>query len=423
MEKKNKQKWTKINPGNNAKNIFPRTYYQLINYLRFKSECFLDTTNFIKSSGKMIPWKHLKSFFTLNLITEKVHDEIQEKIQQGQNVDIKKFNVAKVISFEEMRLIFPDTCPLYYNFISCMHNPAILDSPIFYLEALFSQKAKNKILSDQDEVTYQSAYRLIMGKLESGRNINKINAFGEKISDHDRYINESIVRRIKKKKEAINKPHHNALNDCKSLSLALIYCLKKGRNITYITSDIDNIANLYTWIDAISQQLTLKIIILNRIKNWSEDEKNVFWQKGRPISLFIDYEKEFIKHVNGMRADILAHDWKKVSFGFTIKYWSEKDNKFINYMVKFDKSVRELLLHLHDNCSCPYVKNIDYGNWFKYTFWPLAINNKYFKVSISRKKLIVNSSTPPWIKHDIHCRNSNIDPLSIYDFRGYSQFK
>jgi len=414
MNKKKNKNYNRVNDKNNFYNFFPRIYFKIVNFFKYKSIYFLDTSNIIADKNrKKIGFIFYIPFINF-FITEKVNNEIIEKIKQGHKVI--NINKIKIIKFDLIREELPDVCPLYYNYISNMYNPAVLDSPLFVLEMLLSEKAKGKKLSEENEKIYNKIFSMI----NNGRS-KEINIFGEKGSNYEKYIDESFYRLIKKKKNSIKKPHHNQQNDCKNLSLALIYCLLKRKNLIYISSDIDNIAYLFNWIEGVAQQSVFKQIILSRFHKLPDHDKKR-WSEGKPISIFVNYEDEFKKLFNGYMTDMLSHDWKKTAFHFILKYWDQKEKKFIKYKFSFNNLSRELLLTLHGNCSCPYVKNYDYGNWIKYLYWPLLPHNKYFKILLLKKRIIKVSSSPNWILHSANCNNRNLDPLSVYDFRGYSQF-
>jgi hypothetical protein len=404
----------KINPKTNVFNFLPRILKQIFSRIRYGSVYFFDTNAIMLlknvDDGRIKNWiGGIRDY----KITETIDKEVKEKESLGYSK--KNKNKISILTFEGLRIRWSSTCVLYYNYISCMYNPAILDNPTFLTELLLGNKMRGNDLNKAQQETYD----FLINKFQQGAK-NEENIFLEKKSDLERHIDNSAVNAIRKKNKAINKPYENKANDFKNLSLILLYCLLEKKNTTLITSDSDYIAALLDWEEAVSQQLCFKQIVLEYIGNLSDDDKKEFY-KGRRLMIFVNWE-EFYKKFHGIRQDLLAHGWKKSYFSFKLKYWDKEKKKYFNGIsVSFNNVCRENLINLHQNLTCPLVRNVDMGNYFSYLFWPLMPKNKYFKISVKIKDLVKYNQNVPWYVHEGICKYVKEDKNGKID--NFSQFR
>lgn len=411
------QQISRINDRTNIKNFFPRIFYKTLAFIKYKHVYFFDA-NIIARPIYDID-NRLKKLFTWNksyFVLEEVYNEAREQITNKKFIRILDKRLC-IINFEDLRCRHPEICPLYYYFISKMYNPATINSLSFFFEKFIAQRARGHLADDYEK---KSLMR-IMDKVVKSKN-NTINTFGETKTDFEKTIDKSFFISFKKKKQAIKTNPEKFFNDYKNLSLALIYCLLEQKNVTLVTADHDMVANFYTLIEAISQELTFKKIILDKL---DANEKRVI-MNGRKITYYID-KKEFDKTEDGIRADILNHDWKKGGFYFRVKFWDKVNKKYINdFYLKFDESMRDVFLNLHGNLSCHFSQNNTHINWLHILYWwpPSSIHDLiyYFIKVVAWKKKIINKNNI-FITKEIHqkyCKYFGADQNNkLYDYVGF----
>lgn len=227
----------------------------------------------------------------------------------------------------------------------------------------------------------------------------KFNAFGKKKDDYEDYINKSFIRIFRKKRKILQGEDENYFNDYKNLSLIFIYTLLNKTNTTFITSDFDVFYNIITWTESICNHLTIKHLLLSRLKQ--EGMHRVM--KGEKITYHIKYKK-FENFYNELFDDFRNRDWKKDSFSIKIKFWDTTKQKYNNGICyNFNEQSRELLLHLHGQFICPFSPNHTDGNYMRYRYYwpPKSIKNiDEIKVEVIRKNFV--HGRPPIVSREVH---------------------
>ena len=356
-------------------------------------QAYIFDTNMLVSNGKRD--SRQRSLFTINRnywATETTFREANSLIFDKQYTRIFNHSL-KELSFGKLREHYPNTCPLYYNYISAMHNPAIVWGENFDAELIVRALIKNKTLTaEEDKINQVVSSRLSQKKYQ-----------GEETDKIMRLLRKTNVNMLSKKREAIRKEDKNYFNDLKSLSLALLYCLQRKKNVTFITSDSDFLSIIFDLFATVIQQSTFSMKILPSL----DDEKKRDLLKKKRLPFFLD-SFEFIKHMENYTADVYADNWKKDYLIFKIKYWDIPTQKYTTLDFRFDTTIREIFLNSHGGLFCPCAKNNENGNWLAYMYWwpPSSVHSiKTLKVVVRAKNGIIKEDayvTEP--NHAAYCR-------------------
>lgn len=317
-------------------------------------------------------------------ITDIIKKEIDALQKNGKT---KIFNEKlNFISFSILREKYPSICPVYYNFISRMYNPANIASPEFQIHLIQSFKLREKPLPRKAEQNYM----FLMNRLKKDSE-NEFDYLHEKKTELRQNMDISIFQYFQKKIK--NRKSKNLLNDYKNISLIILFIILKKRNVIFITSDRDLIAIVLILCESIAQDLTFNYLIL---KNLPTEEKQLLL-RNRKIKKNLDFT-EFKKQYSGVLGDLISRNWQKNYKYLKIRLWDNNKKHFIeDLIIKFDPITRESLIKLHGPLSCPYGQNNDYGNWIHYTFSPPIIKPESSLVetilsikNISRKETYVS---------------------------------
>lgn len=325
--------------------------------------------------------RHLK-LFTLNRnywATETTFREANSLIFDKKYKRIFNHKL-KELSFGKLREYYPNTCPLYYNYISAMHNPAIVWGENFDAELVVRSLIKNKTLTKEEEKINQIVSSRLSQKKYKEEDTDKVL----------RFLRKTNVNMLSKKREAIRKDDKNYFNDLKSLSLALLYCLQRKKNVTFITSDSDFLSIIFDLFATVIQQSTFSMKILPSL----DDPKKRDLMNKKRITFFLD-SFEFVKHMEKYTADVYADNWKKDFLIFKIKYWDIPTQKYTTLDFRFDPTIREIFLNSHGSLFCPCAKNNENGNWLAYMYWwpPTSVHNlKTLKVVVRAKNGIIKEN-------------------------------
>ena len=380
-----------------------------------KNIIFLDT-NMVVSNSELEDSRYNNiSFSTENFfLPEKFKEEVEILLS---NPGYRRINTSEftTISFDQIRDISPEMCPVYYNFLIQMNNPAVVDSPNFFHSILESKMLKNKKLSKEE----QKIMNLVSDKTKE-RN----NAINEMFSKYGvEWEDNSELRFLKKKRTAIKKSDPNYFNDIRSISLMLIYCLLKKKSATLLTSDVDLVELFFNLTESISAQSALKFTILPLLT----DKHHKIISSGSKAEFTIDVKDLTEKRVSIMH-DIYSHRENKTDIIlFEIKYWSIKEQRYYNYQFYFSEDTRTLFLKSHGALNCLPARNAEYGNWLKFEyFWPPA-NIDEFKAMKMKvfvfKKPTVNYENREFSNtiHNSNCLYIEEDKKNNYAF--FSDFK
>ena len=345
----------------------------ILSKIKYGQIYIFDTNMVISNSKKDL--RHIK-LMTLNnnyWITETISDEVNDFLSREKYRLIQKRKL-ETISFSELRNKYPNVCPLYYNYISAMHNPAIVWGENFGAEMAVRALIKNGLLNDEeDKINTKTINRLVRKRDSEKDKLLKL-------------LGKSSILNLSKKRNAIRKSDKNYFNDLKSLSLSLLYCLQEKKNVTFITSDSDFLNIIFDMFSTIIQQSTFDYEILPQLTN----EIKLKILNGKTHSFFLN-SFEFKKHMDKYTGDAFSDNWKKDYLIFNIKYWDIKEQKYTKLEFRFNETMRQLFLNSHGNLECPFVKNNDCGSWIHYRYWwpPNSIHNiNILKVMIRVKNII-----------------------------------
>lgn len=370
-----------------------KLYRELESNLFYKKTFFLDSNFLIPKNDRR--HKILRNKGRKFLVTEYIFNEINKKNNDWQKIISP--NRLNIINFEDLRINFPATCPLYYNFIKSMHNPANICNPDFFINKNFAVKEKHKLTNERIDFN-----QVLISRFYKGHK-NEFNKLGKKKGDWENYLNASFLSRLNKRKSLKNKGTL-FFNDYKNLSLILVYTLLNRRNSYFFTSDIDIFCNLFTWIDSMAHQTALKIILLNQMKEEGKTEL----LKGKKLVFYINYD-EFKKQCDETLEYLLIDNKKKKRFNLVIKYWDKNKQKFYNGMkIAFDENIRDLLINNQGLLWCPFAANNTHGNFFRYLYlWPPnSIHDiNTIKVSVQAKSRVhADNITTSKMIHNLYCK-------------------
>ena len=161
---------------------------------------------------------------------------------------------------------------------------------------------------------------------------------------------------MKKKRNAIRKHDKNYFDDLKSLALALLYCLQRKTNVTFITSDSDFLNLIFDIFETVIQQSSFAKQILPQL----DDDKKRDLIKKKRYTFFLN-SFDFVKYMENLMTDAFADNWKKDFVIFKIKYWDIPKQRYITLAFRFNETMRHIFLNSHGNFFCPFAKNIDLG--------------------------------------------------------------
>lgn len=408
MDSKNEE-FHRINEKTNINNFFSRLFWYLVNAAIYRTVYFLDTNILI--FGKNIKDERVKKLFPLFkqvVVSENIHNEVLKKINENKNLE-KIINHYNVVSINKIKERYPEACPFYYNSIIGMNNSAIINSANFLFEASLYQLIKGKRLETKKD---HRRWNKMMDAIKRGLNSND-NIFNEPKSNEEQLIDESFFNSIKKKKKIINKDGKNNINDVKNLATAFAYSVFYRKNVVVVTADRDITYHFLVLIDHFIQQMVFMKLVLEKISTENNYKNRI--SHGEVVTIYIKKDI-FDKEEDGFRGDILSHDWKKHSFRFSIKFWDVKRQKYFKPVwINFDKKTLDMFEKNHGGVTCPFVKNIDYGNWLSFRYyWPprsaYSLKNNLIEFEVKRKENIYTKSQKiPWVIHNSQCDYSNRD--------------
>lgn len=129
-------------------NYFSNIYKGVESRVLYKNSYFLDSNFLIQKHDNR--YKIFRNKTKKFLVTEYISNEISGKENNWKNLIDP--NNLKTINFDDLRSIFPATCPVYYNFIKSIHNPANICSNDFLINKNFAVKERGKLNEDRKEL-------------------------------------------------------------------------------------------------------------------------------------------------------------------------------------------------------------------------------------------------------------------------------
>lgn len=356
-------------------------------------QAYIFDTNMIITHDKVD--NRYKKLFTLNRnywATETTFKEANTLISDKNYRRILNRKL-KELSFGTLREYYPNTCPLYYNYISAMHNPAIVWGENFSAELIIKSLIKNGVLTKEEE----KMNIRVTSHLRQSRHKEEDN------DDFLKLLRDANISNLSKKRSAIRKDDKNYFNDLKSLALALLYCLQRKRNVTFVTSDSDFLNLIFDVFSTVIQQSTFSMKILPLL----DDDKKRDLMKKKRLTFFLD-SFEFVKHMENYTADTFADNWKKDFLIFKVKYWDIPTQKYTTLEFRFDETMRHIFLNSHGTLFCPCARNNENGNWLAYMYWwpPSSIHNiQTLKVVVRAKNgIIKEDALVTDANHSAYCR-------------------
>jgi hypothetical protein len=337
-------------------------FWKIYRILKYENVYFFDT-NIIVSNSQFD--KRLTKLFTLNkkyFVDSHIRDEINTLKTTDGFRTVFKYDL-KTVNFDDLRIVNPEICPIYYNFISAMHNPAIVWGQNFLSEGLISELMQGNWSSNDKKKEYEKLNIRILGELQKQVEIQR-----KKYGQHKlfNFINSVNFKSLKKKREAVKKNDPHYLNDLRAMSSALIYSLIYRKNVTFVTADTDHVSLMSNLIETLTQQMTFRTFILKRL---SEDHKRRLIKGDRAIFKFNTFD--FVKSREGLEGDMQEGSWRKSSFCFKIKFWDTTKQKYRSFNLPFNELGREMFLSATGQLACPYAKNNDLGSWLAFLYyWP-----------------------------------------------------
>lgn len=366
--------------------IFLRDIHSI---LKYKQAYIFDTNMFVTHDKSD---KRYLKLFTLNRnywVTETTFKEANFLIfhKKYKYIFNHKF---KELSFAKLREYYPNTCPLYYNYISAMHNPAIVWGENFSAELIIRLLIKNGTLTKEE----LKINKRVTSHLSSTKYKEEDEEDTDKILKLLREVN---VKNLAKKRNAIRKDDKNYFNDLKSLALVLLYCLQRKTNVTFITSDSDFLSLIFDIFSTVIQQSSFARQILPQL----DDDKKRDLIKKKSHTFFLN-SFDFVKYMEDCMTDAFADNWKKDFVIFKIKYWDIPKQRYITLEFRFNETMRHIFLNSYGNFFCPFAKNNENGNWLTYIWWPpSSVHNMHIlKVVVRAKNGIIKENT--MVRDDIH---------------------
>ena len=245
-------------------------------FIFFKYVYFFDSNMIVCNSEKDF---RLKKLFTVNkryLITEVVDHEVNDLLKKDGYFKILKCKLG-VVSFNQLRSLNPGICPVYYNFMREMSNPAVPYSPDFFAHRMNAILLKKKPLTKKDKDELNLTMDLLK---KSNEEVDEaITRLGGRPM-----LKSSDLKFQKKKRRALKKKSSNYLNDMRITSMVFLYCLQMRRNVTFITSDEDVVNLVFGLTEALADNWCLKAQVLEML---TEKDKNDI-MGNKKIELFVD---------------------------------------------------------------------------------------------------------------------------------------
>lgn len=374
--------------------------------LRYKNVYFFDT-NFIVSYKVKLDkrYKKLYTFGKNFYITEPIQREIGQLLQKPNFRKVFKGNL-QTISFDDLYLSGQGICPVYYNFIGSMHNPANLGYIDFPLQLIFSKIIKKKEFSDEENKLYSR----LMDKLIKTYNYHS-NELG---MEHARVVGEACIKSIKKRKKGLKGKSKNYPNDLRNLATIFLYALLHRENVTFVTTDSDAVAYFFDWTSTLAQQITFQVKCLSELSK-NDKEGMRMMVAGKKKALFFA-RNELIKDIRSILRNIYSKNGKYFSPRISIKYWDQTREKFYEVDINVDEYTRNCFKNLHGPLNCSTARNNDLGNFIKYIYWsPSSIYDNTIKILPICKSIHRISQQFPSEVHDKICRYRVKDLSNDFD--------
>jgi len=397
----NQSKYEPINPRTNVKNIVSRTFWGVVNKVKYSNTYFFDTNILV---GKPPFDKRIQSLrFKKNIfVSSVIKKEVEDKISAGFTKLLSR--KTQSIDIDELRSSFPEACPLYYNFFLGAYSPAIINSPTYLPEGLLARLTTEheETLSKPDEKIWQKVVK------SASEAVDRPGLLGYK-DENSKIIDAAYHRSLKKKRKSYRQ--ENYIHDSKNIALSFLYAILNKSNVTVVTADYDLVYHSLNLVDHIIQQMAFMHFILI---DTTEDEKKLI-ASGRQVIKYVD-KKKYDDLELGLRLDVLARDWKKGGKKFEVKFWHTKKQKYFSpLLINMTEDMTESITRLFGGINCPQARNIDYGNWIKYHYEWLIVsegktNEKEIKFTLNRAPFFVKNSfigTDEF--HDLNCYMTQLD--------------
>lgn len=396
--------------------IFNRTFDflgLLYRSLRYKNVYFFDTNFFITREpviDKRLSKLHLLS--SHRFMTEHINKETREKLK---DVRFRRIDKAKyrVISYNDLYSLESRICPVYYNFIGTMHNPAVLFTSEFILQLLFAKIIKKRPFSAIEN----KLHTVVMTRLINQAN-SKFNEGGKIKTEFEQVLDDATIRSLKKRKDGLRGKNKNYPNDIRNLALIFTYAILFRANVTFVTADSDAIPLFFDWTSSLIQQTVFNVKCLELLSANNDTDKKALL-KGKVKAYFFD-ANELRKFIQGTFQRFCSNRKKYFAPRVTIKYWDTHRQKYFEVGINIDKYVRTTFLHLHGSLNCPSTRNDLLGCFIAYRYWPPTPHSNVVKILPRLKKIHTQSLPIPPAIHDQNCVYRRRDLSDNFD--GFSSF-
>jgi hypothetical protein len=421
MDMKNKE----LNEYSRAQKIFNSISLfvkDILSILKYGQVLCLDTNFLIIESDKK-PNNRCRFFqpFSKKIITETIASEVESAVSENKYKKILYFNKPTILSFEEIRSQNPCACPLYYNFVSWMYNPATFMSEDFHLNSFLKQVVINRQNLPNKEVVLGQ----IVDKLKKQHEVESdLLTSDDSVDEEWSLMGQSKINTSSKQRKAIRKNNKNCLNDTKTISLCMVYLLQNKKNITIYTSDSDFIHLIFNFFKSFANENAFKYVLLEKIKKDNININNTSVRSTLSLEL---NAKDIQTRLNGLLGDTYSDNWKHDYLIFKIKYWDQTKKKYFTFPFRFNDIVQKILINSRGNYFCPFAMSPIMGNWLGYKWY--EPDPRIVSKDLSKSKVKVDI----WLKynhygdiavnqkeHEEYCLYPQKDKQNDYGF--FSQF-
>lgn len=414
MKKENQKEYSRVQK---IRNTIWLLFRDLHAYIKYGRTFVFDTNFLIRGLEEPADKRYRKLFFCFStkLTTETAVEEKDLLLATGNYVDIG-YKKIEVLSFEDIRKDIPYLCPLYYNYLSWMHNPASFMSDDFHLHSFLRED-----IIDGKKIADRNVLSKLINHLNASRDVQtKLLEDNPSFDDEWEVMCRAETGAFKKKRTAIKKSDTHYFNDLKFTSLSLFYVLNKNRNITILTADSDFVNLVLTFWDSFTNECAFKAEILEKISK----EGITFSENSTKINLSA---ASLYKRKEGMLRDAFGDNWKRDYRIFNLKYWDQSKNKYFNFTFRINEEIRTLLLNAWGNYFCPFARSPEMGNWLGMKWYEPnpkdivnGLNGVEIKVEIWKKYHWPVCSFVGKEIHEEHCLYPKMDKECNYSF--FSQF-
>lgn len=390
----------------------------IISISKYGQSLFFDTNFLIVDSNNKLDGRYnILLHFSKKIITETVADEVDVSVSSGKYKRISNMKFQTILKFEEFRAKNPNLCPLYYNLISWMHNPAIFNSASFHLNSYLREHVIDKKAFPRGEKIQQKLAKhfesehlklggLLIGNDSMRKEWNKLG----KIE----------LSALSKKRVAIRKKDPNYFNDLKFISLSVLYMIEKKKNVTIYSADSDLVQLIFYFFSSFANEWTFKTLILDKVK-----KDNITFDMSS-IEFYFDFAK--IKDRNESLLREIYDDSRKSDYLILkMKYWNQVEKKYSTFSFRINKAMQSYLVNSWGNNHCLAAQNFTKYSSLGYRWYepdPMlllkGVDYAKVKVEVWEKDQRLSCGPTDQKTHEEYCLDFKNDMQNDYGF--FSQF-